>query len=570
MSGPKSQKSKVSADGASAGKAPLASVSPADLSGAPMSTKMTMTLGGAFEGASRTNRRIASWAPTNRSADMDILPNKATADARSKDIARNDPLIQAGGMIHKDSIVGSSYTLNARPNTGVLRLDETWADEFSEEIESKFTLWAESSNNWPDASRMNTLTGLVRLAIGIDLTCGEVLSSAEWIREPGRPYKSAIQFIDVDRLSNPNGEVSTPTRRAGVERNRYGAPIGYHIRMAHPSDPMDPNHFFWKYVAARKPWGRLQVGHFLEQGRPGQTRGISDLVAGLSEMKMLKSFRSMVLENAIVNATYAATIESEVPKEGFAAIGADSEQDQLTQSIGNYLSAIGQYSSNNITMDGVKIPHLFPGTKLNLRPAGSGGPLGTEFEMSSHRYIAATLGVSYEELLHDYTNTNLSSAKAAFGNTEKRMKARKRYTADRQANMIYGLWFEEAMNTGEIEAMKFSKAPNYYEGLNSEAYLAAEWMGSGIASLDRLKDAQAASLELKAGLTTLEKLGMAKGTDWRKEIKQRGRERQLMIDEGLNPDFQDNSLNAASGSAQQRNPGSKQQKDGTSDRTKKQ
>jgi hypothetical protein len=60
------------------------------------------------------------------------------------------------------------------------------------------------------------------------------------------------------------------------------------------------------------------------------------------------------------------------------------------------------------------------------------------------------------------------------------------------------------------------------------------------------------------------------GKDWRKLIKQRGIEREAMIEAGLNPDFQDNSLNAASGTAQERNPGTKKQQDGTSDRTKKQ
>ena len=44
---------------------------------------------------------------------------------------------------------------------------------------------------------------------------------------------------------------------------------------------------------------------------------------------------------------------------------------------------------------------------------GKGGPLGQEFEQSLLRYIAAALGVSYEQLSKDYSQTNYSSARAA-------------------------------------------------------------------------------------------------------------------------------------------------------------
>ena len=206
------------AEGASAEAAPPSSVTPPALGGAKAS------LGGAYEGADRTSRRVASWRPSNRSADMDILPNKYMSDARAKDLVRNDALIQGGAMIHKDSIVGSSYTLNCRPNWRELGLSEEWAETFAEEVESKFTLWAESPNNWVDAGRKKTLTEMIRLAVGIDLTCGEVLASCEWIKGGNRPYSTAIQFIDIDRLSNPTGQANSKFLRGGVARNLFGPP----------------------------------------------------------------------------------------------------------------------------------------------------------------------------------------------------------------------------------------------------------------------------------------------------------------------------------------------------------
>ena len=40
-------------------------------------------------------------------------------------------------------------------------------------------------------------------------------------------------------------------------------------------------------------------------------------------------------------------------------------------------------------IDGARIPHLMPGSKLHLMPMGTPGGVGSEFEASLLRYIAA-------------------------------------------------------------------------------------------------------------------------------------------------------------------------------------
>lgn len=507
------------------------------------------SVGVAFEGASQFDRSVALWMPSFQSADNDLLPEKPLLDARVRDQLRNDAFIQAGANLHKDSIVGSFFLLNAKPAWSVLGLDEKWSEEFQEEVEEKFTLAAESPQNWLDASRVNTLTGLVRLAVGVHLMAGEVLASVEWIRSSDRPFSTAVQMIDLDRLSTPPDKQESPYLRGGVERDRYGAPKGYYIRVAHPGDYLAPDAHRWRYVPARKPWGRVQMIHILEQQRPDQTRGVAEMVAALKEIKITKKFRDIVLQNAVVQATYAASIESDLPTDAvYQALGGDDAPAAITQFATAYLNAIAQYAggSRNLHIDGVKIPHLFPGTKLQLRPAGQGGPLGTEFEQSLLRYIAAALGVSYEQLARDYSKTNYSSARAAMAETWKFMQSRKRMVADRFATHIYRLWLEEMINKGEIQSMP-RKAPSWYEGLNADAYSACEWIGASRGQIDELKETQAAALRLKSNLTTLEdELGRL-GLDWRRVIRQRQREVEKLEAAGLVVNPQDNSLNAASG-----------------------
>jgi lambda family phage portal protein len=544
-------------------------------------TSREFAMGGAFEGADRFNRDLALWAPPLRSADADILPDKGMVDARVRDISRNDAYVAGGQTLHKDNIVGAMFVLNCKPEWGVLGLDDKWAEEFQKEVESKFILWAESPNNWPDAARINTLTAMVRLAVGVYAASGEVLATAEWLRDTARPFKTAIQMVDLDRLSTPYGMEMNDNVRGGVEYDRFGSPQAYHIRTSHPSDYnlLNATNFGdWKRVPTRKPWGRMQVIHILEQQRVDQSRGISEMAAALKEMKITKKFRDVTLQNAVVNATYAATIESELPPEAaYAQLGGGNVGEGITGYAASYLGAISQYAgaSKNMHIDGVKIPHLFPGTKLQMRPAGSPGGIGASFEASLLRYIAANLGVSYEQLSRDYSATNYSSLRGAMTETWKFMQARKRMVADRFASAVYRLWLEEAINTGQIEALKTRKAPNFYDGLNADAYSSCEWIGASRGQIDELKETQAAVLRMKYHLTTYEDEMSRLGKDWRKGFAQRAREIKLMEDMGIQtPEMaqaqqaEDNMMNAASGTGREKTastPGDGGDKKGAND-----
>lgn len=497
----------------------------------------TLALGGAYEGADRTSRALMSDRPSLRSPDSDLLPVKQMADARARDIVRNNGYVNGAVAIHRDSIVGGHYMLNARPNYNVLGLDETWAEEFQQEVEAKFTLYAESTNNWADASRRSTLTGLVRLAIGVHVMTGEVLATSEWIREGVRPFRTALQMIHLDRLSNPDDRPDDARLRRGVEMNLYGAPMAYHIRTSHPFDRYDLDKYTWKRVPVRKPWGRLQVIHIFEAALPSQSRGVSEMVSVLKQMKMTSRYQDVVLQNAVVNATYAATIESELPREAaLETIGAvsSSVSPSAINWANEYLQAVAAYSegAKNLHIDGAKIAHLYPGTKLQLRPAGTAGGVGTSFEESLLRHIASALGLSYEQFSRDYSKTNYSSARASMNETWKYMQSRKKMVADRFASSLYELWLEEAINAGEISAMP-RNAPNFYEGINKEAYTACSWIGSSRGQIDELKETQAAQLRLDAGMSTLELECAKLGLDWRDVLRQKARENSVAKELGL-------------------------------------
>ncbi|WP_191569214.1 phage portal protein [Paracoccus yeei] len=493
--------------------------------------------GVAYDGASKFDQ-LNTWYPPLRSADADLLPEKPTLDARSRNMFANDAYVQGGATIQKDAVVGAVYRLNAKPQTKVLwgKEDDTWEEEFQEEVETKFSLWAESPRNWPDSRRRGTLTDLVRLAVGTHVTGGEVLGIGDW-QDDGRPYASSLLMIDADRLSNPmNGSANDKMIRGGVELNRLGQPVAYHIRNRHPSDlfgglnaMLDVNR--WARVRRETRWGRQNVLHLFEQLRPDQSRGVAAVVTALTEMRMLKHFRKTELQRAVIAATYAASIETDLPKDAMLAMGAgEASENPYIETIQQMMELMAGYSdaSKNLHMEGAKIPVFVPNTHLKIQNPGASSPAGDKFEASMLRYIAASLGVSYEQLSRDYTQTNYSSARASIGEALRGMLPKKRMVADATANFVYRLWLEEAVNYNQLETLKRHSVPNFYDGLNAEAFANAEWIGAGQGQIDPLKETQAAVLKIKSGLSTQEhEIARISGGDWRSVKRQIARERAL-------------------------------------------
>lgn len=526
----------------------------------------TLALGGAYEGAARFDKQIAGWYPPLQSADADILPDKDLLDARSRDIGRNDAYVQGGATLHKDGIVGAFYMLNAKPMWEVLGKTEEWAETFQREVESLFTLWAESPMKWVDASRQNDLTSLVRLAVGVYTFTGEALATVEYVKQKGREFRTAIQMVDTDRLSTPETMRYDPTIRGGLKLDGYGAPQSAFIRVRHPRDIYTGvPEYWWKEVKFQKPWGRQQVIYIREQQRIDQTRAIADIVAGLKEIAITKKFRDVTLQKAVLAATYAATIESELPPQavyeqlGMTGGAGKATTDYATQ----FLTALAAYtgSSKNMLIDGVKIPHLYPGTRLNFQHAADPAGVGQDFEQSLLRYIAAALNVSYEELARDYSKTNYSSARAAMATTYRFMQSRKRIVADSFASHVYRLWLEEAINQDRIKSFPASEAPMLYTdgflNLMFDALTNCVWIGAARGQIDELKETQAAVLRIKYGLSTHEDELSRMGKDWRQVYSQLEREAKERDDRKIVL-FEDNSVNAASGTPRQ------DQQDGTS------
>ena len=491
-----------------------------------MTTSNRVSTGG-LDGAAKTSRELSTWDASG--LPMDVLlafGQKDTIDDRSRDMMLNNGYINGAISSSRDSIVGSQYRLNSMPDLLAIGIkDDEWGEEFQALAERRFNLVGESPHAYFDASGMNTFTSLIRLAVCVYMYTGEVLATAEWADSMvNRPFRTMIQMISPKRLSNPNGISDSQFLRAGVEIDRLGKPTGYWIQDSESFDFFNPSSTSWKKVPPMTKWGRIQTIHIIEQKAPHQHRGIPELSSVLKQVRMTSRFQDVVLQQAVLQATYAASIESELPRELVAE--QMGQGDNYTEASAKFLKAYADYAGGReITLDGVKMPVLFPGTKMKLQQLSNPAGVGSSYEESMLRHIATGLGLSYEQFSRDYTKTNYSSARAAINETRKTMQSRKKLVADRLATSIYRLWLEEQFNRGDLPLPPGKDLKWLYSNpMHLDALAACSWIGASEGQIDQLKETQSAILRINAGFSTLEQEAANMGRDWRDVASQRARE----------------------------------------------
>jgi lambda family phage portal protein len=480
--------------------------------------------------------QLAEWVPPTQTADAALLPSLDLGNARSDDLSRNHGIASNGIQLHVDNIVGHLFRLSAKPRWKRLGISEEDARSLGSDIEAAWLEYAEDPVGcYVDAERKRTFTMMVRQAIGTHTRLGEIMAAAEWIDRPGTPYRTAIKMVSPHRVSNPYGSISNGRIRAGIETNRWGAGVAYHVRDHADNTAMsifgDGMSQVWKRIQRETKWGRQQFIHVFEPTDDGQTRGANQFLAVMEQLHMLGKLQHTKLQNAIVNAMYAAVIESELDSSAaFEMIGSGAEGEK---NITNWMTMMADYHKGaNIRMNGVRIPHLVPGEQLKMHTSGNVDNGYGELESSILRWIAAGLNVPFEALARDYSKTTYSSARASMMEGWRYFMGRRKVIAGRFASMIYALWLEESIQRGIIKLPRKARF-NFYEA--KAAWCNAEWIGAGRMAIDGLKEVKESILKIEAGLSTYEQEMAQMGMDAQEVFAQQVREQEERKLAGLPP-----------------------------------
>lgn len=454
------------------------------------------------QAAGMTTLDLAGWTPRKgTSADMDLGPELDTLVARARDADRNNGVARSGINTIIDNVVGSGLRLSARPNYLALGRTKDWAVTWAQQAESLFHAWW-----WSTACHAgDTQNGdqILEQSMRAVLMNGDALALPLWIPERGDGYATKLQTVEADRLCNPDGRSDGDYLRSGVEFDAYGMPVAYNIRSRAPGDSFAMSTMpVWVRVPRKTPFGRLRVIHYFDQERSGQSRGKPILTAVMSHFKQADRYVQAELMAAVVNGMVAATIETPLDQESIIEL--------FSKDAAAYTKARAEHA---VRLEGGAMLPLFPGDTMNAflpqRPAAQFGA----FLENVFRIVAVGLDMPYELLLKDFSKTTYSSARASMLEAWRSFNRRRDRLGTGFMDPIYGLFIEEMVDAGRIDA------PDFYA--NRAAYLRCRWIGPGKGWVDPVKEAQAAQIRMDGFVSTLEDECAEQGKDWREVLEQR-------------------------------------------------
>lgn len=471
----------------------------------------------AHRGAGFGEKTLSPWEAFPQSADSDILRDKPTLDARTRDLVRNNGFAAGAMQRQSDHIIGPrGLRLSARPDWRALGQSEKWATKFAEQAESLWESWANDPREC-DVAGLLDMADHTTIAFKGCFANGDSFGIPLWRPEPGRKWALRIQGIEGDRVKNPQNQINAANIRGGIELDRYGKPIAYHVTKTHPGDTSMLINLSDAYATERIPaeteWGRRRVIHLIERQRYGQTRAVGALSAVIAQFKQLDSYLDYEMKNQMLNTMIGMVLET--PLEDLIGLFANPEQ---------AIEVLGLRKPPTFNGGG-QVLQLKPGEKMSPYSPNRPGSQLIPFVRTFQSELCAATNLPYEQFTLDFSQSSYVGIRAGIAELYRFVNGKRYWVGTGWNQRWYELLMEEAVNTGRIDA------PDFYS--NTAAYCRADWIGAGQGYTDRTKEVAAAALAIKNRLSTLEIECAAQGLYWRDVIDQVSREEQYAKDKGV-------------------------------------
>ncbi len=350
---------------------------------------------------------------------------------------------------------------------------------------------------WAVRARLAAKLRTMRRSRAID---GEAF--AVLVNNPGMrgPIKLDLRLIEADQVATPDLMLKDRDKVDGINFDEWGNPISYNILRDHPGSGHSLG-LQYDTVPASK------VIHFVSHERPGQARGISEIVYALPIFSQLRRFSLATLTAAEAAANASLVLYTDTPAGGEA-----DESDPFDT-----------------------VP--WERGTMNTLPGGwKMGQIDAKHPNSTYR---------------DFRSDNLSEAgrglqlprNIALGDSSGYNYASGRLDQQAYMNMVYIEQDDLNRDVLDIIFEEFLKELVLVEGMLPQAMrlLTSElpdhlWFWTGLTHVDPEKEANAQETRIRNKMTTLADEYAANGQDWETQIRQIKRERDLMIELGLDPD----------------------------------
>jgi lambda family phage portal protein len=154
------------------------------------------------------------------------------------------------------------------------------------------------------------------------------------------------------------------------------------------------------------------------------------------------------------------------------------------------------------------------------------------------RAMAAGLGVSYESVSKDYSQTNYSSSRLSLLEERENWRALQQYMIRELHQPVYRAWLRAAVGAGDLSLPGYAAAPERYEE-------AAKWVARGWEWVDPAKEGEAYRAAVRDGFMTRAEVIMSRGGDYQETIQALAEEKRELDELGLVLDTDPEKVSAA-------------------------
>jgi lambda family phage portal protein len=437
-----------------------------------------------YHNSAAMNRLTSDWVMMGgASADQVVRSDMRSLRDRARAERRDNPWVARYTQLQRDGILGAHGVMLrvAAPNTrgGV-------NEQVTSQTKSQWSLWCQQ---YADASGRLTLDELAASAIDTWKTEGEAF--LQIVAQPidVNPFGVALLALDADQVDERHnrGVDRTGTEiRMGVEIDRYGRRLAYHVWSSHPDDGGRER--------TRQRIPAEQMIHLGRGSRPGQTRFLSPLAPVLQDLRHLRGMQEGVL---VLQRTAACKMGFLVPNESYRGpIEPDPGQDRV-----------------QMEAEAGLIDQLPPGFDFQNWDPGLPGDQYDPFTRNVLRSVAAGLGVSYGSLTGDLSDANYSSQRVGMLLEREGYRADQQYMINAFYRPAYTAWAYWSQLTGAVRAPADVSA--------------VKWQPRGFPWIDPQKDAVGDLTRVAAGIDSLTRQAQEQGRTLEEVMRERADEIEL-------------------------------------------
>lgn len=467
----------------------------------------------------RRGRRMYAGAKAGRlmfdamqsSADQELAMSLTALRSRSRALVRDVVHAKRAKTVVVNNVIGQGVGLQGKVKR---QRGEKLLRQVNASIESAWRDWIRADSCHTGGALH--FYDLERMALGEIFEAGEVFLRLHARRFGDSAVPLAIEVIEGERLADDhelNGFNGARVRQ-GIERDEFGRPVAYYVHRTHPNDLRGNASVPDEIV--RIP--AEQVIHLRLIDRWPQTRGVPWLHAAISRLNQLGEFENAALVAARIGASKVGFFE---PTEW-----ADEDLSEGQEPDG----------TPNTTVEAGEFTQLPPG--YTFKPWDPAYPTDAfdPFVRACLRGIAAGVGVSYESLSRDYSQSNYSSSRLALLDDRDLWRMLQAWWIRAFREPLHRIWIERAVLAGaisDIDRAQFISDPARFSAVGFKP--------RGWGWVDPQKEVAAYKEAERAGYTTKADIIAATGggADLEDVISGRQRELEQLADAGLATDTTD-------------------------------